>query len=1143
MHKIGESIQLSASDLVGHLNCHHLTGLDIAVANGVLKKPKIWDPLLEILRERGALHEQGYVEHLRKSGHAVVFIGGVGVDQAAVSQTIDAMKAGSDIIVQGAFRAEGWGGRTDVLRRVDTPSDLGSWSYEVIDTKLARETKGGTVLQLCLYSNLVASVQGFTPEFSYVVAPWSDYEPQAFRMDDYAAYYRHVKSSLNRALANDPSHDSYPDPKEHCDICRWRLRCDAKRRDDDHLCLVAGITKVHINELKRRNVLTTADLGAVPLPLPWKPDRGAAHSYERIREQARLQTEGRASGHTIYEALPVVQGFGLSCLPSPSPGDIFLDLEGDPFVGDGGLEYLFGYAFGNDDGSQAYTADWAFSRADERDVFERVVDFVTERLKRYPDLHIYHYAPYEPSALKRLMGRYATREEEIDRMLRSKLFVDLFGVVRHGIRASVESYSIKKLEPLYQYIRQIVLSDANISLAKVQACLELGDLAGIDARDRQVVQGYNRDDCHSTWLLREWLEGLRSRLIEQGAAIDRPGPQAGDPGEALSEWQEKIDDLVLRLTADVPVVVAERSAQQHGRWLLAHILDWHRREKKALWWEFFRLADLTADDLLDERTGLAELSFAGVTGGTTKTPVHRYHFPPQETELRGEEDLRNVGGAKLGKVEAISLEDRWIDIKKRGDTATLHPDAVFAHKDIDASVLAEALVRIGEYVAKNGIVGEGPYQAARDLLMREAPRIAGQPVQLPDESTVAAALRIAPQLNGGVLPIQGPPGAGKTYIGARMICALAKSGLKVGITANSHKVIRNLLDEVVEAADETGVDLQCIQKVSEKEDDQHRLQFTTDNGELLAAVRTSCDVAAGTAWLWSRQDAFESVDVLFVDEAAQMSLANVLAISQAAKTIVLLGDPQQLDQPMQGSHPEGTDVSALDHILGDRQTLAAGRGLFLEETWRLHPDICKFTSELFYESRLRPHPGLEMQEVRSTGRINGTGLRFLPITHEGNQSSSPEEADQVHELVKDILTSGSSWVDRKGVERSVTIDDILLIAPYNSQVFELQERLPGARAGTVDKFQGQEAPVVIYSMTTSSHADAPRGMEFLYSPNRLNVATSRAKCVCVLVGSPSVFEAECRTPRHMQLANAFCRYLELATVIDGACGRQPGAGK
>jgi superfamily I DNA and/or RNA helicase len=271
--------------------------------------------------------------------------------------------------------------------------------------------------------------------------------------------------------------------------------------------------------------------------------------------------------------------------------------------------------------------------------------------------------------------------------------------------------------------------------------------------------------------------------------------------------------------------------------------------------------------------------------------------------------------------------------------------------------------------------------------------------------------------------------------------------------------------------------------------------------------------------------------VLFVDEAAQMSLANVLAVPQAATTVVLLGDPQQLDQPTQGTHPEGTGVSALHHILGEEQTIAADQGLFLSETWRLHPQICAYTSELFYEGRLRSRPGLETHEIRSTGRVTGTGLRYVAVPTEGNQSSSPEEADRVRDLVSEILSSGTSWIDRHGLERPTTLQDILIIAPYNAQVYELHDRIPGAHIGTVDKFQGQQAPIVIYSMTTSSYADAPRGMEFLYSLNRLNVATSRAKCLCILVASPSVFEAQCRTPRQMQLANAFCWYLELATVI------------
>jgi hypothetical protein len=279
------------------------------------------------------------------------------------------------------------------------------------------------------------------------------------------------------------------------------------------------------------------------------------------------------------------------------------------------------------------------------------------------------------------------------------------------------------------------------------------------------------------------------------------------------------------------------------------------------------------------------------------------------TDLRGDEDLRSVGGARFGHVAAISLEHRTIDIKKRKDTAGFHPEAVFAYLIVPSQVLADALVRLGEYVADNGMTRDGPYQTARDLLMVAAPRVGGEVLRRAQETSLAAAMRIAPRLDGGVFPIQGPPGAGKTHIGARMICSLVQSGKKIGITANGHKVIRNLLDEVIQAAGELGVSIECIQKVSEEESNLPRLQFTTDNAEALAAIGTSCQVVAGTAWLWARPDAFQSVDVLFIDEAAQMSLADVLAVSQAAKTIVLLGDPQQLEQPMQGSHPEGTDVS------------------------------------------------------------------------------------------------------------------------------------------------------------------------------------------------------------------------------------------
>jgi predicted RecB family nuclease len=1061
----------------------------------------------------------------------IIRIDGIDVTNQAVEETVYAMKAGVPIIVQGALSHGSWSGRTDVLRRIDVPSALGTWSYEVIDTKLARATKAATVLQLCLYSDLLRETQGTPPEFMFVVPPWTAFEAEQYRFADYAAYFRKVQHGLRQSLEVGDAAKTYPEPRPHCDVCRWRNPCDSQRRADDHLSLVAGISKMQMDELKRRGVVTLAALSNLPLPIPWKPERGSVSSYQRIREQARLQHEAHTTGEGKFELLDIEKGFGLTALPQPSKGDVFLDLEGDPFVGEHGLEYLFGYHFLDAEGHLAYRGDWAFSRLDEKRAFETFVDFVIGRWKEFPDLHIYHYAPYEPSALKRLMGRYATREDEIDQMLRAKLFVDLYSVVRHGVRASVESYSIKKLEPFYGFKRETALPDVNAALAVLQAGLELDDGPSISEEIKTIVLSYNRDDCQSTAALRDWLERLRDELASLGKEMPRPSPGDGAPNDKITDWLVRVDSLVERLTVNVPVDRQERDGEQQARWILANILDWHRRENKSAWWEHFRLADLSAEDLLDEWSGLSGLTYIGPAGGSTRAPVHRYSFPPQETELRGGEDLRNRGGEKIGSVQSISFDDFTVEIKKRQDSAAIHPDAVYAHKVVDAGELAESLLRLGEHVANHGLHGAGPYQAARDLLLRNAPQLGGEAIRTDGEPTLAAAVRLCAHLGSGVLPIQGPPGAGKTFTGARMICELVRRGKTVGITANSHKVIRNLIDGVIKAADELGVDLHCCQKAAQMEDARHRLSFAKKSEDLLQSLGNGIAVGGGTAWLWSRPDAFEVLDVLFVDEAAQMSLANVLAVSQSAKTVVLIGDPQQLDQPTQGSHPDDTAVSALDHILGEEQTIPPDKGLFLEETWRLHPEICAYTSELFYAGRLRSKAGLELQIVKSSAAARGSGLRYLPIEHSGNQNCSPEEAEAVADLVKAILAAKSGWVNAQGTENPLTLEDILIITPYNAQAFEIQQRLPGARVGTVDKFQGQEAPIAIYSTATSSYADAPRGMEFLYSLNRLNVATSRAKCLCILVGAPQIFEAECRTPRQAQFANAFCRYLEVAEQL------------
>jgi uncharacterized protein len=1128
MRSDGAIIGLSATDLVGHLNCRYLTDLDRKVAQGSLSAPKVWDPTLEALWERGKQHEASYVDHLITNGFEVMTVAGVDITDNAVAETAAAMRAGTSVIVQAALRAEVWSGRADVLRRVEVESALGAWSYEVVDTKLARETKGSTVLQLSLYADLIAGVQGRPPEFMHVVAPYTDFEPETYRVADFAAYYRVVRRSLESAIAKAEG-ETYPDPNPYCEICRWRDSCDQRRRADDHLSLVAGISKNQMVELAGRAVQTTAQLAAMPIPLAWKPERGAAQSYVRIREQARVQVEARESGEPVFEVLEPQTGFGLSRLPEPSPGDVFLDFESDPFVGEQGLEYLLGYEHCNDVGDWVYTPLWALNRTDEKAAFEAFVDFIMARWVQFPDLHIYHFGGYETGALKRLMGRYATREDDLDRILRGLLPVDLMSVARQSIRAGVESYSLKKLEPLYGFVRDTSLPDARLALTRLQTSLELNDLAAIEEADRATVQAYNREDCVATRHLRDWLEGLRAQLMAQGAAIARPEAGDGAPSEKVADWLAKIGPLVEALSADVPADPLERTPEQHGRWLLANMLDWHRREDKAVWWEFFRLRDLSAEELVDEKSALAGLTFEGVVGGTVAVPIHRYRFPPQDTDVRPGNKLRQVGGEGMGAVEDISPEAQTIDIKTTKNTAGAHPEAVFVHDYVGSEPMQESLVRLATHVAAHGLLGDGPYGAARALLLRQRPPLAqGVPLRGDGESTLDAARRIAPLLAAGVLPIQGPPGTGKTYTAARMICALVEQGKTVGVVANSHAVIRNLLDKIVEAADETGVDVQCVQKPKEKEDHSHRLRIVTKAPELFNALVSGCHVAGGTAWLWSAPDAFDTVDVLFVDEAAQMSLANVLAASQAASTLVLIGDPQQLDQPTQGSHPEGTECSSLHHLLNGKQTIAEGEGLFLEETWRLSPPICAYTSELFYESKLHPRDGAEVQVLDGAGAFSGSGLRYVPVMHSGNQSASLEEAEAIAAIVSDLVGAKATWTDRKGTH-PVTLEDILIIAPYNAQVYEIQRRIPGAKIGTVDKFQGQEAAIAIYSMATSSHIDAPRGMEFLYSPNRLNVATSRAKCVSILVGSPSVFEADCRTPRQMQLANAFCRYLEVAT--------------
>lgn len=1145
----GTTLELSATDLAGFLGCRHRTALDMAVAHGARERPKSEpDPLLEILWARGLEHERLYVESLQARGLSITDLREFerGDRDAHVARTLEAMRAGAEVIVQGALRDECWFGKPDVLLRIEKPSDLGPWSYEVIDTKLSKETKAGTILQLGLYSEMLALAQGARPEHFYVVTPDKKQPEHKFRLDDYAAYFRMIRAQMLDTVALEHTavaEQYYPEPVPHCEICRWDMQCGHKRRKDDHLSLVAGISRVHRRELESRDIRTLESF--VRAEMDFKPGRGSIESYVGLREQARLQFESRGRDVPVFELRAINEEMdeGLCRLPEPSPGDIFLDLEGDPFAGEGGREYLFGLVTLKGDDTPEYRSFWGMTAHEERDSFEQVMDFIFAAHKKHPAMHVYHYAPYEPSAFKRLMGRYATRERELDSMLRNQKFVDLYGVIRQGVRVGTERYSIKNLEPLYAFARDVDLREAGRNLRLMEQALELNAPDMVPAEVREAVEGYNKDDCISTLCLRDWLEKIRADYISKGMEIPRPQPPEVTM-EELTEQQMRVEQLREKLLKGIPEEPSERTGEHQARWLLAYMLDYHRREDKAVWWEYFRLRDLPEEDLFDEPQAITGLQLVARIdeklskhGKPTGTVTDRYSFPLQEMELE-ECDLKLQDGTVWGKMIAVDRAARTVDIQKGPKKAETHSKSAFAHTYISPKEMEHTIFGIAERVASDGkVVVEKatPDSAARSLLLALPPRLkSGRFGTKPGEESVSSLKRTALALDKSVLAVQGPPGSGKTYSGAEMIRELVAAGKKVGIAATGHKVVRNLLDAIEESAAKAGKPIALGQKADDSYTDTAAITMLPGNPDVVDALAAGeTPVIGGTAWLWSRGEMAGSVDVLFVDEAGQMSLANVLAMSPAARSIVLLGDPQQLEQPRKGSHPDGVSVSALDHMLAGHATIQDERGVFLPITWRLCPPIAEFTSELFYENRLKAKDGLERQRLHTKADFDGSGLWVVKVPHDGNRTSSIEEIDVVERLVGQLTARGATWTDKDGKRRQLNGCDILVVAPYNAQVSRLIERLAptGARIGTVDKFQGQEAPVVIYSMATSRPEDAPRGMEFLYSINRLNVATSRARCTAIIVANERLFQPECRTPRQMKLANAVCRYRELAVSV------------
>jgi uncharacterized protein len=1151
MQRIEGTLVLSPTDLVAFTGCEHRTFLDRLVAVGELERETRDDPLNDVLRKRGNEHERSYLDALREQAGTVVeiprFENSLSGLRAGEAATLAAMGAGAEVIYQATFFDGRWRGHADFLRRVDTPSELGAWSYEVLDTKLARRTKASALLQLGEYTRHVARLQGVPPRLLHVVLGNGVVEP--FLYAELDAYLEVVRTRFMAAVDGPLQHTS-PEPVALCGVCDWRDRCSGEWRRADHLSFVAGMRRDQRAGLIASGISTLTALAQLS-PATTLDGVGDA-SLAALREQAGLQLRSdreRGLAWQLIEPDPAAPHRGLAALPEPSPSDIFFDMEGDQFVGPEGREYLFGWV-ADAGGSAPFQALWAHSAAAEKAAFERFIDTVMAARRRDPAMHVYHYASYELSAVKKLMGRYATRENEVDELLRAGVFVDLYRVVRQGVRIGVESYSIKKLEPLYTGARSAAIADATTSIVEYERWLDDADSTILAS-----IRAYNEEDCRSLVGLRGWLEDRRRDLERrQGAPLPRPAHQEGAPSEAVLAATTAAEQLAEQLTAGIPVDAAEQSEEQRALILLAALLDWHRRESKPAWWEYFERRKASEEDLVDDASSLGGLTFDADIGSEKRSRLYRFRFPVQETKLRAGDSVEDprtfTDDAGIERTRRVG-EIHWIDtvagevVVKSTKLPEPAPTALCPAGPPSTTAHAAALHRVGSWVLVHGIGSRGEFRAVRELLLRARPSIAGvddgAPLRVAHEDVVEATRRSIADADQACIPVQGPPGSGKTRTAAMAIIDLvtASPPRRLAVTALSHRAITHLLDRVCQEAEERGATIRVLQKTDAGRGcTAAQVQCTADNGAVVAALEEGVvDIVAGTSWLFARDEMSGRFDTLFVDEAGQLSLADVVAVGGCADSIVLLGDPQQLQQPSQGSHPPGAQVSALGHLLGDSETIADDRGLFLDVTWRMHPDVCRYISDTFYDSRLTSAADCERQRVLGGDELAGTGLRWLAVAHHGNRSASEQEADATSRLVERLL--GRRWIDRDGVERTLTVRDVLVVAPYNAHVAALQRHLPsGVECGTVDRIQGQQAAVVIYSMATSLAEDAPRGMDFLFARNRMNVAISRAMCLAILVCSPDLPQMACTRAADIPLANALCAFVVEATSLAGSVPRE-----
>lgn len=1142
----------SASDLKSAAECEFAwcRGIDAKLG----RVPAVVEPedaTLARAAKLGDVHEQNVLDaYIDEFGdarvHRIAKVSSIDADAmaAATAETIEALRSDALVVFQAAFEASDFVGFADFLRR---DAD-GRWRVQ--DSKLARRARATALMQLAAYVDQLDRLG--IPRSDEVDLILGDGTLSTHAVDDVLPLFR-VRRARLRALIHDRRIDegatgvalAWGDSRGDLDVvaCGRCAACEEQVLAHRDLLMVARMRPVQRARLRAGGVTTIDELATASVaPAGMNPD-----TFEALRAQARLQLRSEAEQAPAHE---VHFAAAIHALPVPNHGDIFFDFEGDPLYtepSDGapswGLDYLFGWV----DEDERYTPLWAHTFAEERVALEQFLDFVNARRAAHPQMHIYHYAPYETAHLVSIAARHGVREAEVDRLLREGVFVDLYPLVLRTVRVGSRSYSIKKLEPLYmgdETRTQDVQKgdDSIVQYVAARALADAGEHAEADAILADLAD-YNRYDCVSTRRLRDWLIAIAREKGVYPAPPDLPDGVVYEPSPRS-----------VALLADAQRDV-EAGGDGESHRIAAAAIDFFPREAKSFWiahyqrlrepvsmWEGTRdvvRVDPSASAVRRDwsvpegrRVLSRDIEIRGeVAPGTTLgeggEPFALYEIPaPFDTDLT----TRAVHVPHVVKIAEV-LDDGYLvtETAISGQTWDELPLALTPAAPPRVDALQGA---IDEWADAVHTAAPGyPRDAATDIIRRIPPRtISGRALPTADGDVIEAIVRGILDLDHSYLAVQGPPGTGKTYTGSRVIARLVNEhGLKVGVVAQSHAIIETLLERIV--AD--GVPAAQVAKAPKNGGTDPVYTVIRKNGmaSFLAEHRDQGVVVGGTAWDFSNAQRVDrrELDLLVIDEAGQFSLASTIAVAAGAKRLLLLGDPQQLPQVSQGAHPEPVDTSALGWVMHTDSVVRPEFGYFLAESWRMHPRVAEPVSRLAYAGRLASAPGADRRSVEGID----PGLHVIPVRHRGNATDSPEEAAEVVRLVRDLLGRVFTDNDPAETRRPLVQSDIIVVAPYNAQRQRVHDALsaagfPDVPVGTVDNFQGKEAVVSITSLAASSGRDAPRGPEFLLLQNRLNVAISRAQVAAYLIYSPALLDDLPHTPEGVARLSAFARLVGAA---------------